>query len=112
MSEIPDHFQLPFRPVAAAEAVVVAGSARFTVLTSRLIRLEYAANGRFVDQASQLFWYRQQPVPPYKVKRKNGRLQIITDHLRLNYEEGQPFSTETLAIVLKESDTVWHYGQE
>lgn len=112
MSVIPPHFQLPVQPVADPDACVVAGNARFTVLTSRMIRMEYAKNGRFVDQASQVFWYRQQPAPTYKVRRKNGRLQITTDHLQLSYIDGEPFSAKTLTITLKELDTVWHYGQK
>lgn len=112
MSTIPAHFQLPVQPTANPAAVVVSGHARFTVLTSRLIRMEYAENGRFTDQASQVFWYRQQPVPDYEVKRESGRLHISTEHLYLHYIEGEPFSSLTLAITLKESDTVWHYGDE
>lgn len=34
-------------PVAPAEAQVVVGNARFTVLTDRLIRMEWSENGTF-----------------------------------------------------------------
>ncbi|MCP4421746.1 MAG: hypothetical protein GY805_34470, partial [Chloroflexi bacterium] len=49
MSQIPPQFQLNFQPLANPKAVVVVSSARFTVLTSRLIRLEFDKNGRFQD---------------------------------------------------------------
>ena len=41
-----------FHPVASQEAQVVIGDARFTVLTSRLIRMEWAADGKFEDRAT------------------------------------------------------------
>ena len=39
------------------------------VLTSRLLRLEYSPSGEFEDHPSQAFWYREQPVPEFTVKR-------------------------------------------
>ena len=47
MSAIPAHFKLDVRPIPAPEAVIVSGGARFSVLTDRLIRMEYHAEGRF-----------------------------------------------------------------
>ncbi|GJM42618.1 MAG: alpha-glucosidase [Ardenticatenaceae bacterium] len=112
MSQIPSHFQLDFQPVANPEAIVVAGSARFTVVTSRLIRLEFEENGRFQDAPSQPFWYRNQPVPQFEQSVKNATLHITTEHLQLNYHVGKSFTAESLQITLKESGTVWHFGDE
>ena len=36
-------------PKANEKAVVVAGNARFTVLTSQMIRMEWAEDGKFED---------------------------------------------------------------
>lgn len=36
---------LPYNPVADPQAVIVAGNARFTVLTDRLFRIEYSSKG-------------------------------------------------------------------
>lgn len=56
---------LPYDPVANASAIVVSGNARFTVLTARLIRMEWSANGAFEDRAvrrpcgsSRSYWSR------------------------------------------------------
>lgn len=46
---------LPYNPVANAKAVVTAGNARFTVLTDRLIRMEYSSSGSFEDRATVAF---------------------------------------------------------
>ncbi len=111
--QIPLHFQLPMLPAADPDAVVRLNNARFTVLTSRLIRMEFQPDGRFTDRASQIFWYRKQPVPSFVVEQKGGRLIIETDYLRLVYDQTEAgFAAETLAITLKESQTVWHYGDE
>ncbi len=36
-------------PVATPEAIVISGNARFTMLTSQLIRMEWAEDGQFND---------------------------------------------------------------
>lgn len=38
---------LPYNPVANESSVVVSGDARFTVLTERMIRIEWAIGGKF-----------------------------------------------------------------
>lgn len=46
---------LPYNPVAAPAAVVAFGGARFTILTPRLIRMEYSPSNVFEDRASLAF---------------------------------------------------------
>ena len=112
MAQIPSQFQLDFQPVADPNATIVAGSARFTILTSRLIRLEYEKNGRFQDSPSQPFWYRQQRVPSFEQLVENGRLQLETEHLQLSYQIGQEFKSNTLQISCKTNGTVWKFGDK
>jgi alpha-glucosidase (family GH31 glycosyl hydrolase) len=108
---IPEHFKLEFAPVAAEDAVVIVGHARFTVLTSRLIRMEYSPTDQFEDHASQAFWYRQQPVPDFEVKHSEEEVEIITRHLHLRYAiQEQGFTPETLQVTLQELDETWRYG--
>lgn len=38
---------LPYNPVAPSSIIVDTGKARFTVLASRVIRIEYSENGQF-----------------------------------------------------------------
>ncbi|MFB6240155.1 MAG: hypothetical protein ABEJ46_01060, partial [Gemmatimonadota bacterium] len=59
-----------WNPVAHPEATVVSGDARFTVLTDRLLRMEWAGDGRFEDRASTAFVDRRLPVPSYEVRRE------------------------------------------
>ncbi len=106
----PEQFKLDVSPVAHPEAIVRAGPARFTVLLPGVVRLEYDPQEQFVDQASQLFWYRLQPVPAFSVGEEGDWLVITTRVLQLRYLRGKPFSAESLAITLLADGTIWQFG--
>ncbi len=112
MSVIPEHFKLTFKPVAPSESIVQCGSARFTVLTARLIRLEYHPEGCFVDRASQAFWFREQPVPPFTSRVQDHIVEIETEDLSLHYScsSAHGFSPDNLVIRVKSTGTTWHPG--
>ncbi len=102
MSNKLDYLHLPFDPIANPDAVVAADHVRFTVLTSRLLRLEYSPTGQFEDHPSQAFWFRKQPVPAFAVRREAGRIEIETEHLLLRYTENdRGFTPVTLCVTLK-----------
>ena len=108
-----DYLKLNFQPIANPEAVVRLGPVRFTVLTSRLIRMEYDPDQKFEDRPSQVFWVRQQPVPKYSKTIDQSQISIETQHLRLSYEiQDFGFYHRFLQITLKENDYTWKYGQE
>ncbi len=49
-------FPIQFDAVAPETAVIILQNMRFTILTSRLLRLEYSPTGQFEDRPSQAFW--------------------------------------------------------
>ena len=102
------------RPQARPEAVVQGKDYRITVLTDRLLRLEYAENGSFRDTASQMALCREFPVPAFTVTEDEKGLTVETDALRLRYDR-QPFSYQGLTVTMKGAYTlygsVWHYGE-
>jgi alpha-glucosidase (family GH31 glycosyl hydrolase) len=114
-SEIPGLYT----PTANPKAVVVDGKARFTVLTPQLIRMEWAADGKFEDHASLVFLNRRLPVPKFEAKAGNGDrhgLTIRTAALELNYhpfasDEGR-FTADNLEITftLNGNQATWHPG--
>lgn len=105
-------FPIHFDPIARPEATATAPGARFTVLTPRLLRLEYSANGRFEDRPSQAFWYRRQLTPQFTWGERDGRYHLETAYLHLEYTpDPAGFTGETLTIRLKESGALWRYGQ-
>ena len=93
-------------PVADPRAVVTVGKARFTVLTSRLIRMEWAADGKFEDHASFVFLNRHMPVPQFHTQQiEDGKgVRIATGALTLTYHpeasgDGK-FDAQNLSIQL------------
>ena len=100
-------------PTPARGAVVRGVAWRVTVLTDRLLRLEYAPEGRFCDTATQVVINRRFDVPAFKHSERDGWLTVETDALRLQYD-GRPFSPEGLSVTLKGQfwayASVWHYG--
>ena len=81
---------------------------RITVLTSRLIRLEYNEDGQFVDEQTQAVVCRNFPAVSYTTAREGQNLVVETEELRLVYDEKE-FSPEGLSICLKSNQNVWHY---
>ncbi|MGD0831328.1 MAG: TIM-barrel domain-containing protein [Terracidiphilus sp.] len=114
-----------YNPVADPQAVVTVGNARFTVLTPELIRMEWAADGKFEDHASFVFLNRRMPVPEFdRSLWKDGRstLTIKTAALTLTYvalPDGKaspygccPFSKENLEITftVEGNKVIWRPG--
>ena len=96
-------------------AVLQGDTWRITVLTPRLVRLEYSPTGQFTDSATQLAADRHFPPAPFRVSESGGSLQLTTEFLRLTYDKG-PFSSTGLTIQITGKDSlyasVWHYGDE
>jgi hypothetical protein len=87
------------QPRAHPDSVVVSGQARFTVLTRRLIRLEWSATGQFEDRATYAFPTRYAPAPEFAVEAEDGMLRLDTGALKLHYVPGSGrFTPENLSI--------------
>jgi len=102
------------RGKANPAAVVERGQVRFTVLTPRIIRMEWSPDGHFVDAPSQVFVDRDQPVPEFTTATRDGILHIDTASLSLAYTLGSGrFNPENLSIRSKGFKTAfeWHPGQ-
>lgn len=94
---------------AHPDAVVVGDTYRFTVLTPRLIRMEWHERGEFVDERTQLVVARDFPVPEFTVTRlSGGGVEILTEYLRLRYD-GKEFSEAGLSVKLLKGATDIHY---
>jgi alpha-glucosidase (family GH31 glycosyl hydrolase) len=101
-----------YDPIADPKAVVVVGQARFTVLTPQLIRMEWAADGKFEDYASLVFLNRKLPVPKFETDRKNGGVTLKTEALTLSYTGKGKFTAANLEITftLNGKPVTWHPG--
>ncbi len=111
MLHIPAHYTINAHPIANPDAILTIGKARFTVLTPRLIRIEYSPIATFEDRPSQAIWYREQDVPSFTADMTDGTLTLDTGSLLLRYDStvGQ-FAHDSLTIYVKSTDTLWHFG--
>jgi len=108
--KIPAHFKVKANPTPDPKAVIAVGKARFTILTSRLIRMEYSPTAAFDDRPTQVVWYREHPVPYFQLNQSAGRVEITTEHLCLTYQSEGGFNAINLSIRLLPEGQVWHYG--
>lgn len=102
-----EHFQTA--PIANPKAVVGGKDGlkyRFTVLTNKLVRYEWAEDGVFEDRASTFAIRRDLPVPKYEFKDEKDSLEIITDKFHLTYDK-QPFTPSGLSVHCKDNVTDW-----
>ena len=89
--DLPAGAQEVLDPVADPAAVVTSGNARFTVLTSRMIRIQYSASAKFEDRATFAIVNRRLPVPQFTTETADGYLYIRTADVTLRYKEGSVF---------------------
>ena len=98
-NDLLDRIRFRGDPVANPKNVVVRGKARFTVLTERMIRLEWSETGEFEDRGTYAFPTRFATAPEYTVKIEEDRLVIRTSLLEVGYKpESGRFNAENLSI--------------
>ncbi len=117
MYNLGEQFRLNVARAQAKHANIVAGTHyRFTVLTPRVIRLEYSATGVFTDAPTELIWYRDLPNTKFKTNENGNNLEIITDYFKLTYIKEQPFAgnkvnpSANLKVELLNTDRSWYFG--
>ena len=91
-------------PQAQPAAVVICGNARFTVLTPRLIRMEWAADGVFEDRATLAVVNRNLDVPKFRTIRTKNGVTINTSALTLQYKGPGRFSEKNLNVSFSMKD--------
>ena len=77
MYDLGDQFALDLSKGKAEPSCIFTGDKyRITVLTERLIRLEYNENGVFEDNPTELVMCRNFPKPEFKAEQKKNQLII------------------------------------
>lgn len=112
-----EQFKMDYERAIPNNANVITGDKfRFTVLTERLIRLEYNENGIFENRPTNLIWYRDMPPVSFQKKENNRYLEIETKYFKLIYKKNKPLkgtpfnSMAHLKVELLNSDRIWYYG--
>lgn len=95
-------------PVDVGSPVVHAGPARFTVLSPRLVRLEYSESGVFEDRPT-FFATRREPTAAFTTRLSGGWREIRTSSFLLRYREGSGrFTPENLRLFLSRRGALKH----
>ena len=101
-------------PSVNTTSTVVNGNARFSILTSRIIRMEYDSTRRFVNDPSLVVIHRNLPSIPFKKSLRGKWLIIKTDKMELRYRTGSgPFNAENIQITYYQNSAqniVWNPG--
>ena len=88
---------------------------RITVLSERLVRLEYSKNGVFNDNLTDLVANRNFDVPRFNVEEDEKYLVITTSYFSLQYQKEKPFKGPSFApeanlkVKLLNTDKEWYY---
>ena len=86
---------------------------RCTVLTDRLLRLEFSPNSNFDDRATQVFWQRAHGVPDYVVWDDAKKLDIKTKNLQLSCTKGSiKMIKRSLMIKVQDTNATWQLGDD
>lgn len=113
MNNLQDYLVSDYNGKAREEAIVQFSNVRFTILTPRVIRMEYCPEKDFEDSPSQVFCYRKQEIPEYSVSKNKNELIIETKNLSLLYElKSDGFTSGNPKIDLKNSNSHWEYGDK
>ena len=86
--------------LANPENVVQGDKYRFTVLTPRLIRMEYSEDGIFEDHLTTLVLNRKTPKVEYTKKEDKKYIEITTSYFRLTYEKNKPFYCKLFNLLI------------
>ena len=95
-------------------AVVQRDHVRFTVLTPRIIRMEWSPDGHFVDAPSQVFVDREQPVPAFTTtsprRQAAHRHRVAEPHLHAGQRALRRTATSRSARKDFKTAFDWHPG--
>lgn len=105
-----------FSGVKTQNNPVVIGNSRFTFITPGLVRLEYAIDGKFLDDPTLFAYNRQIDYQDVKMEKKEeNRYTITTPKMRLEFtHDGFPFGQTNLRVYFKQGDQdkSWYMASE
>lgn len=111
MYNLGDHFKVDYVETKANEDSIIKGNNyRFTILTERLIRIEYSENGNFVDESTTLVVNRNFKKPEFTVKEDKNYLEIMTSYFKLYYTKGKKITnSRNFRVEVLNTDRSWIY---
>ena len=83
------HLIVKTQPKPNSQNLVFWENYRITVLGDRLFRIEQNDNLQFLDQATQVIWFRNAPKQKFTILKGKTNLTIITDKCKLKIEKNR-----------------------
>lgn len=116
MYDLGEQFRVDYsKAIPNPDSIIQGNTYRITVLTERLIRLEYSKDGIFEDRPTERVSRRNLKKPKFEVKEDEKFLEIKTSYFRLMYVKEKPFyggkvnPTANLKVELVNTDRFWYY---
>ena len=107
MTEVSEKFKKTFsvhaQPKAKKSSIFIKNNCRFTVLTARLLRVEYDRDGIFTDEMTQAVLSRDFDTPAYKITENGSVITVATAQTVFRYDIRKK---KMLSVSLKGGDTV------
>ncbi|WP_311678289.1 glycoside hydrolase family 31 protein [Sneathia vaginalis] len=105
-----------FNPLANPKSIIIGKGYRITLLTSKLVRLEYSKNNIFEDARTKMVINRNFPEVLYEIYEDENSLKIITKDITLRYNKRE-FSPYGLSIELNGKTKhpykeIWHFNDK
>lgn len=111
MNNLGEQFLFNINKSKANSAVVFKGNNyRISILTERLIRVEYNKNGIFIDTPTQLVLCRSFAIPKFDVNQDDNYLEVNTKYFKLTYAKDKGINSSNLKVYLNNTESVWYYG--
>ena len=103
-----------------SKSIIKGHNYRISVISDRIVRLEYSPSDTFNDRPTELVRKRNIGFPSFSVQQDDNILQLTTKYFTLSYVKGQPFTgtkvdpSKNLKITLNSKDSDrqkdWYYG--
>ena len=86
-------FEVDYTKAKSDKKTVVQGNNyRISVITERVVRLEFSPAGQFNDRPTQLIKKRNVGIPDFSVRQDANIVEVTTKYFSLSYIKGQPFT--------------------
>lgn len=95
-------------------SLIIGDRYRFSILTSRLVRMEYSSDGFFEDRPTQTVINRNFTTPYFTVYETEKLLEIGTDWLSISYDK-KDFSIGGLSVKVRSESggiySTWRFSE-
>ena len=113
MAKLTSYFVINEKKLIAENKCVIQGKKyRFSVLTPRLIRIEYNKDGKFEDRATSLVVNRKFVGCKFNVVNEQYSLTIATEYFTLKYVKENPMTPKNIKVTVNGTGKDWSPGQE